>query len=93
MLHKAYYVSREEIVALKAATDTLIQKLDENITTTIPPSLDTTTSPTVMEEMMIQLSHIQHDIQDILEAIHNPPSKRKQYTSNQDNELTILINR
>jgi hypothetical protein len=30
-----------------------------------------------MEEMMMQLSHIQHDIQDVLEAIHSPPSKRK----------------
>jgi hypothetical protein len=30
-----------------------------------------------MEEMMIQLSQIEHDIQDILEAIHNPPGKRK----------------
>jgi hypothetical protein len=30
-----------------------------------------------MEEMMMQLSHIQHNIQDILEAVCNPPGKRK----------------
>jgi hypothetical protein len=30
-----------------------------------------------MEEMMMQLSHVQHDIQDVLEAVRNPPGKRK----------------
>jgi hypothetical protein len=56
VLHKAHHVSREETVALNIAIDTLIQKLDENITTTIPPSLDTVVSFTVIEEMTMQLS-------------------------------------
>jgi hypothetical protein len=68
---------QEETVALKAAVDTLTKKHDENITTTMPPLPDTVTSSTTMEEMIIQLSHIQHDIQDILDAICNPPGKRK----------------
>jgi hypothetical protein len=82
VLLKAYCISREETVALKAVVDTLMKKLDKNITTTIPPSPETATSSTVMEEMMMQLSHIQHDMQDVLDAICNPPSKRKQHTSN-----------
>jgi FKBP-type peptidyl-prolyl cis-trans isomerase (trigger factor) len=60
--------------------DTLMKKLDENTAITMPPSLETATSSTMMEEMMMQLSHIQHDIQDILDAIRNPPGNRKRYT-------------
>jgi hypothetical protein len=41
-----------------------------------------------MEEMTMQLSVIQHDIQDILEVVRNPPGKRKRHTSNQDTEPT-----
>jgi hypothetical protein len=81
MLCKAYHASRDETAALKAAVDTLMKKLDENITTTIPPLPETMTSSTMIQEMIIQLSHIQHNIQDILDAIHNPPVKRKQHTS------------
>jgi hypothetical protein len=58
VLCEAYYSSREETVALKATVDTLIKKLDENNTMTAPPSPDTTMSPTMMEEMMVQLSYI-----------------------------------
>jgi hypothetical protein len=82
VLCEAYHMSREETAALKAAVDTLMKKLDQNIARTAPPSAETTTSPSAIEEMMMQLSHIQHDIQDILDAICNPPSKRKRYTSN-----------
>jgi regulator of replication initiation timing len=76
-LREAYHTSREETAALNAAMDTLTKKLDENIATTTPPSPETKTSYTAMEEMTMQLSHVQHDIQDILDAVRNPPGKRK----------------
>jgi hypothetical protein len=76
-LHEAYYISRDETVALKAAVDTLMKRIDETITTATPPSLDTRTSSTIMEEMTMQLSAMQHNIQDVLEAVCNPPGKRK----------------
>jgi outer membrane murein-binding lipoprotein Lpp len=62
-LHEAYHASREEMAALKAAVDTLTKKLDENIATTAPPSPNTATSSVSMEEMTMQLSLIQNDIQ------------------------------
>jgi hypothetical protein len=81
-LHKAYHASREETAALKATMDALTKRIDVTITTTAPPSPDTATSSTIMQEMTMQLSVIQHDIQDVLEVVHNPPSKRKRCTSN-----------
>jgi hypothetical protein len=60
ILCEAYHASREDMAALKAAVDTLMKKHHENTTTTIPPSLETATSSTMMEEMIMQLSHIQH---------------------------------
>jgi predicted nuclease with TOPRIM domain len=93
VLNEAYRASREETAALKAAVDTLMTKLDENITISAPPSPDTATTSSMMEEMMTQLSHIQNDIQDILDAVRNPPGKRTGCTSNQDNELMTLTNR
>jgi hypothetical protein len=65
-LREAYRASREETAALKAAVDTLTKKLEENITTTAPPSPETATSSSAMEEMTMQLSHVQHDIQDVV---------------------------
>jgi phage tail tube protein FII len=44
-LREAYRVSREETAALKAAMDTLMKKVDENITTMMPPSPETQTLP------------------------------------------------
>jgi hypothetical protein len=76
-LCKAYCASREETAALKATVEALIKRIDETITTTAPPSLATMSSPTTIEEMTMQLSVIQHDIQDVMEAVHNPPGKRK----------------
>jgi hypothetical protein len=46
-----------------------------------------------MEEMTMQLSVVQHDIQDVLEAVRNPPGKRKRRTSNQDAGPTTPTNR
>jgi predicted nuclease with TOPRIM domain len=67
MLHEAYRASREETAALKAAVDALTKKLEENTVISAPPSPDTMASSTAMEEMTMQLSHIQHDIQDVLD--------------------------
>jgi hypothetical protein len=73
----AYDASRAETAALKDAVDTLTRKFDEHTTIEAPPSTEITASSTTMEEMMMQLSVVQHDIQDILEAVRNPPGKRK----------------
>jgi hypothetical protein len=91
-LRAAYDASRAETAALKAAVDTLTQKFDEQTATPAPPSPDLMASSTTMEEMTMQLSVVQHDIQDVLEAIRNPPGKRKWRTSNQDTEPTMPMN-
>jgi hypothetical protein len=57
--------------------DSLTEKIDEQVAIPAPPSPDLLASPTTMEEMTMQLSIIQHDIQDVLEAVRNPPGKRK----------------
>jgi regulator of replication initiation timing len=76
-LHAAYNSSKEETAALKATVDTLMKKLDYNIAISAPPSPDTMASSTSIEEMTMQLSNIHNDIQDVLEVVCNPPSKRK----------------
>jgi cobalamin biosynthesis Co2+ chelatase CbiK len=76
-LCKAYCQSTAETAALKATVDTLTKQFNERIVFLALPLLDMATSPSAMEDIMIQLSHVQHDIQDMLAAIHNPPSKRK----------------
>jgi hypothetical protein len=91
--NQAYRPSREETAALKPAVDALRKRINETIATTAPPSPDTTTSSTTIEEMTMQLSVVQHDIQDVLEAVRNPPGKRKRCTSNQDAEPTMPMNR
>jgi hypothetical protein len=91
-LREAYRASREETAALKAAVDALTQKLDESIAISAPPSPETATTSTAMEEMTMQLSHVQNDIQDVLDAVRNPPGKRKRRTSGQDNEPTTPTN-
>jgi hypothetical protein len=91
-LRAAYDASWAETAALKAAVDTLTQKFDEQTATPAPPSPDLTASSTTMEEMTMQLSVVQHDIQDVLEAVRNPPGKRKRCTSNQDAEPTTPTN-
>jgi hypothetical protein len=91
-LRAAYDASRVETAALKAAVDTLTQKFDEQTATPAPPSPDLPASSTTMEEMTMQLSVVHHDIQDVLEAVRNPPGKRKRRTSNQDAEPTTPTN-
>jgi hypothetical protein len=76
-LREAYCASREETAALKATVDALTKRVDENITILAPPSPDLMASSTTMEEMMLQLAVVQHDMQDVLEAVRNPPGKRK----------------
>jgi septation ring formation regulator EzrA len=80
-LHTAYNTSKTETAALKAAVATLTCKLDKHTTISAPPSLEITASSNTMEEMTMELSVIQHDIQDVLAAVHNPPGKRKRHIS------------
>jgi hypothetical protein len=77
LLHEAYSTSREERAALRAAVDNLMKKLDDTIAIIAYPLLDTIAPSASMEEMIIQLSIIQNNIQDILEIVDNPPGKRK----------------
>jgi hypothetical protein len=76
-LREAYRASREETAALRAAVDSLTRKIDEQLAIPAPPSPDLLASPATMEEMTMQLSVVQHNIQDVLEAVRNPPGKRK----------------
>jgi hypothetical protein len=92
-LRKAYRQSTAETAALKATVDTLTKQVDKHIVFPALPLPDPTTSPSAMEEMTMQLSHVQHDIQDIRDAIRNPPGKRKRRTSNQDTAPTMPMNR
>jgi regulator of replication initiation timing len=92
-LRKAYSQSIAETAALKATVDTLMKQLDEHIIFPALPLPDPTASSTTMEEMTMQLSVVQNDIQDVLEAIRNPPGKRKRRASDQDTEPTMPMNR
>jgi hypothetical protein len=93
VLREAYRASREESALLKAATDTLTKKLHENITISTPPSPETMTTSSRMEQMMMQLSYVKTDIQDVLDTVRNPPGKRKRCISGQNNELMMPTNR
>jgi hypothetical protein len=93
VLREAYHASREQTAVLRAAVDALTKRIDENITIPAPPSPDLTASSTTMEEMTMQLSVVQHDIQDILEDIRNPPGERKRRTSTQDTKPTMPMDR
>jgi hypothetical protein len=91
-LRKAYSQSIAETAALKATVDTLKKQLDEHIVFPALPLPDPAGSSTTMEEMTMQLLVVQNDIQDVLEAVHNPPGKRKQRGSDQNTEPTTLTN-
>jgi hypothetical protein len=56
-LCKAYHQSTAETAALKATVDTLTKQLDEHIVFPALPLPDPVTSPSAMEEVMMQLSH------------------------------------
>jgi regulator of replication initiation timing len=91
-LRKAYHQSTAETAALKATVDTLTKQLDERIVFPALPLPDPATSPSAMEEMTMQLSHVQHDIQDVLDAVRNPPGKRKRRGSDQNTGPTTPTN-
>jgi hypothetical protein len=93
MLRTAYDSTKAETAALKAAVDALTKKIDEQSVILAPPSPNLTASSTAMEEMTVQLCVIQNDIQDVLEAVRNPPGKRKRRGSNQNTEPTSPTNR
>jgi hypothetical protein len=57
-LRKAYNKSIAETAALKATVDTLTKQLDERIVSPASPLPDPVTSPSAMEEMTMQLSHV-----------------------------------
>jgi hypothetical protein len=67
-LHKAYRQSTAKTAAIKATVDTLTKQLDEHIVFPALPLPDPATCPSAMAEMTMQLSHVQHDIQDVLAA-------------------------
>jgi hypothetical protein len=92
-LHKAYRQSTAETAALKATVDTLTKQREEHIIFPALPLPDPASSPSAMEEMTMQLSHVQHDIQDVLAAVRNPPGKRKRWGSDQNTEPTTPMNR
>jgi regulator of replication initiation timing len=83
-LRKAYSQSIAETAALKATVDTLTKQLDKHIVFPALPLLDPMASSSTMEEMTMQLSVVQNDIQDVLEAVRNPPGKRKTPHGNGD---------
>jgi hypothetical protein len=82
VLYAAYDASQVEAAALRTAVDTLLCQISNYIAIPTPPLLDLIASSTTMEEMTMQLLVIQHDIQDVLEAVCNTPGKRKRCTSN-----------
>jgi regulator of replication initiation timing len=92
-LHKAYRQSTAETAALKATVDTLTKQINDHIALPALPVPDPTTSSTTMEEMTMQLSVVQNDIQDVLEAVRNPPGKRKRRGSDQNTGPTTPTNR
>jgi hypothetical protein len=91
-LRKVYSQSTAETAALKATVATLTKQLDEHIIFPALPLPDPASSPSAMEEMTMQLSHVQHDIQDVLAAVRNPPSKRKRRGSDQNTGPTMPTN-
>jgi hypothetical protein len=91
-LYKAYRQSTMETAALKGTIATLTKQLDEHIIFPALPLPDPAASPSAIEEMTMQLSHIQHNIQDVLDAVRNPPGKRKQRRSDQNTRPTMLMN-
>jgi hypothetical protein len=92
-LRRAYHKSTTETAALKTAVDKLTKQLDNNIVSPALPPLEPTASSTTMEEMTMQLSVVQNDIQDVLSAVRNPPGKRKRWGSDQNTEPTMPTNR
>jgi hypothetical protein len=91
-LRKAYRQSTAETAALKATVDTLTKQLDEHIVFPALPLPDPTISSSAMEEITMQLSHVQHNIQDVLDSVRNPPGKRKRRGSDQNTEPTTPTN-
>jgi hypothetical protein len=91
-LRKAYGQSNAEKAALRATVDTLTKQVDEHIVFPAPPLPDPMASSTTMEEMTMQLSVVQNDIHDVLEAVCNPPGKRKRRGSDQNTGPTTPTN-
>ncbi|KAI5813968.1 hypothetical protein BZA77DRAFT_295443 [Pyronema omphalodes] len=68
-LRAAYDSTQAGIAALKAAVAALTKKIDEQQQViSVPPSTNLTASSSAMEGMTMQLSVVQHDIQDVVDA-------------------------
>jgi hypothetical protein len=91
-LRKAYHQSTAETAALTATVDTFTKQLDEHIVFPALPLPDPMASSTTIEEMTMQLSVVQNDIQEVLAAVRNPPGKRKGRGSDQNTEPTTPTN-
>jgi regulator of replication initiation timing len=91
-LRKAYRQSTAETAALKATVEALTKQLDKHIVFPALPLPDPRASSTTMEEMTMQLSVVQNNIDDVLEAVGNPPGKRKRRGSDQNTEPTMPMN-
>jgi hypothetical protein len=91
-LYRAYHKSMTETVALKTTVDRYMKRLDNNIIPLALPPPEPLASSTTMEEMMMQLSVVQNDIQDVLADVRNPPGKRKRWGSDQNTGPTMLMN-
>jgi hypothetical protein len=91
-LRRAYHKSTTETAALKTAVDRLTKQLDNSSTSPALPPPEPTASSTTMEEMTMQLSVVQNDIQDVLDAVRNPPGKRKRRGSDQNTGPTTPTN-
>jgi hypothetical protein len=92
-LCKAYRQSTAETAALKATVDALTKQLHEHTVFSALPLPDPAASSTTMEEMTMQPSVVQNDIQDVLAAVRNPPGKRKRRGSDQNTKPTTPMNR
>lgn len=88
ILRQANEASRAETAALKVAVDALTQKFDEHTAKSAPPSPEIMAPSASMEEMTTQLSIVHNDIQDVLDAVLNPNTKRKRRSGHQDIEPT-----
>ncbi|KAI5808457.1 hypothetical protein BZA77DRAFT_362210 [Pyronema omphalodes] len=92
-LKAAYASTKAQVADLTAAVNGLMREIKDQHINSVPPSPTTTTSSAAMEEMTMQLSVVHNDIQDVLDAVRNPPGKRKRRGSDQNTEPTSPTHR
>ncbi|KAI5809405.1 hypothetical protein BZA77DRAFT_361608 [Pyronema omphalodes] len=87
-LQAAYASTQAQVADLTAAVDALTKETKDQHVNSVPPSPTTTPSSAAMEEVTMQLSVVQNDIQDVLDAVRNLPGKTKRRGSDQNTEPT-----